>query len=334
MVNGVDIFHYAAHDFDDSDFVLTSGFFSALQSFSQEVRSAKIDFFASETEIFMFDDFKEKENATIVVVFDNDIQQSVAREVLKQVKNTIIDSELFNLPESTTLSLNEEKALRARIRDVSLSLISIDFQIKASKELISSNPDISAVLMYNYYNDELYHSYVDDNTSFNEEKQLRALRSISRYIIPLVKEYNVGTNFDLLTIETYDVIMIISKQSTDYTIIISKDPDNPSVIYDLPFKMMSQPGFDFYYSNFKKYNSNTEYRINDAGKVQYSSGVSWSHHDIDIIVKTIGALNRLLDAFELDQFHEINIYPEEQDMGYIRFTRNFTRQLNNIEFFR
>jgi len=335
MHNGVDIFHYSAGNVEDDDeqFMLTSGFFAALQSFSEEVRSSKINLFSSENELFLFDEL-EKEDTTLVIVCDNTIQQSVAREILRHVKITLDNSVLIDTPSHYRLEEKEERQLREEIHNVAQSLISVEFQVEAAKEIFSKRADIDQVLIYDYNDDKLHVNLVSDKINPVEKDQLLAIRSFQRNIIPFIKEFQVGTNFDFILIETFEYILLISKHSTIYTIVYALDPEEPAQIRDIPFRMMSRPGYTYYNALYEKMNHNTTFQIDRKQNIKIQDGSIVSLRSEKMIGTFLQYLNKLLSSFEIDSFQDIIIFPSLPAQGYIKFSRNFTRGLRYIEIFK
>ena len=117
------------------------------------------------------------------------------------------------------------------------------------------------------------------------------------------------------------------------TVVISKFRDNISQIKEIPFKLMSLPGFEYFYEEFTAYSSSSRFKISSRNRISLDTGKTMLYSIEDSILRSLDIFEDLIEAFRFEEWHEITIFPTKPHSGYMKINRNYTQGLRYLELF-
>ncbi|MHA2501634.1 MAG: hypothetical protein ACXAE3_01995 [Candidatus Kariarchaeaceae archaeon] len=318
IVAGVDVFHYSKKNLDADHFILSSGFLTALTNFSQEVRSAQIDFFSSETEIFMFEELGP--DSILVLVFENTIDQQVARQVMRNVIQLMLDAGVMEVPPHLGFDRPIEVKLQKQIEAMSTSLISTEYQVVAAKQVLKKIP-LDYLIIYDYSRDEVFLQH-GKYKGLNKDEIFRVLRLLSKVLTPLVKSFNLGKNVSFLAVESYEYHLVIAKNGVNFTFAMDKDPEDFNYVNNVPFEILSLPGWSQFSEKYQSAVPVASWKIDGDKNVKIHRGEKSIDISPDAVFRAIDTVSRLCESFKLEEFNNFTIYSDEA--AYIKLDQHFT----------
>lgn len=321
--NGVNIFHYSNDkNVDETHYILSSGFLGAIQSFTEETRSSKIDFFASQDEFFIFDHLGDSDKE-IVCIFENSIRHTIGRMVMKHVMNVVLQSPIMEIRGGMIISEGENEQLTDNIEKIANSLISIEYQVENARQIFESSDEITLLLIYDYRR-KTVHYQDNDSIDVDDEELYLSLRSLQRYMMKLFKSIYLGTNYRFIVIEGDREVVVISKHSTNLTVCYSRNPDDKEFVFKVPFEIMNFTNFEDYKINSERLDKASQWVFVNEQELIATQGQNPYIGTEDAISDGISAIERVLDVLGIEQYHNITFYPDDEHARIMKIIKRFT----------
>ncbi|MHA2030003.1 MAG: hypothetical protein ACXAB7_16995 [Candidatus Kariarchaeaceae archaeon] len=304
----------------------------AIQQFAETTRSSSIDFFASKDEIFIYDTL-DNSDLILVCIFENKIQQSVAREIIHQIKEQMKYIEIHTLPYGDTLDRRKQINLDKNIEAIAKSLISIDYQVMVAQEIFSEISDLIFLLVYDYQRNKIHFYESLIGTLSEEEKQFTALKSIQRNMMKMIKGLHLGSNFRFIVINGSNYVLSIAKYRTVFNVGYSQNPNTADEILEIPFQIMSLPAYSDYSKNFVYLDLKSRWKLDKNYKLSLDKGQTPYWNANELITKLLQSHMKLLDTLGEESFDEMLIYVDEPGYSYMRVRKKHTLEEYTIDIF-
>lgn len=330
--NDVKIFHYSEHPGkDETHFILSSGFFSAIKSFTLEMRDSKIDFFASENEYFIFDRIEEHDT-DIVCIFNNSIEQTVARIIMTGILEILGQAKVLSIPQGKNITGTEHKKLTKDIRHLANSVISPEYQSQAAKSIFDENKQIKFLGLYDVRKDKTYFSSQRE-VDVDEEMLSKTLIKLYRNINKMLGRLGFGNRFEIVQIESFNGFGLIYNFRGVLIVCHTSDQVDGNDLYIIPFKILS---ISDPLSIEEKYGSlfnETRWIYDFVGNLVPIRGVVADNVDGEVINQSIQSLDSLNEVLQLESYHLVTIYTEQPNISYLQFMKNNTTSENIIDLY-
>ncbi|MFV2015998.1 MAG: hypothetical protein ACC656_11245, partial [Candidatus Heimdallarchaeota archaeon] len=195
--DGINVFHYVTNNSLNSvDPVLSSGFFSALQSFTHS-RSSEINSYSSESEIVIFKSILNT-NKNLVAIFSSNADESYAERMLNRIEKIFSKSKIMFLVNIDVTRSAEGKKIKNRIEKLLKLSTSQKAQIELADKLYKSH-SLDSFMIYDIKKRKsvFRKTKTEINRSFASE-----LVTLDEALDNFVQQMNLGVEYNFVTIET------------------------------------------------------------------------------------------------------------------------------------
>ncbi|MDH5404075.1 MAG: hypothetical protein OEY49_16375 [Candidatus Heimdallarchaeota archaeon] len=333
LKEGVNVFHYAKDKNLTTDHaILSSGLFSAIRQFSESTRSSAIDFLASKDEIFIYD-IIENTDLIIICIFENNIQQSVAREIIHEIKTQMKKLEVKKLLHGDMLDPKKANRLTKTITDTAKNLLSVEYQVVAAKEIFEEQVDLSYLLLYDYKAEKIHFFESFNVSSENQVRQFDAYKQIQKTFTKLISSQKLGKNFRTIVVIGENFSLSINKYKSVFNVAYSDNNLMSHEILELPFKIMSLPSFTDYEKNFDNLPKRSSWILDRKSKLKTNEGEPPYWDSAENIINALTSIESLIVSFEKDGFDEIKIFIDEPRYKQIIITKNYMLDQKIVEMY-
>ncbi|MDH5404649.1 MAG: hypothetical protein OEY49_19260 [Candidatus Heimdallarchaeota archaeon] len=329
---GSSLYHYTTDkSATEEQFILSSGLLTAIQQFVEATRASSIDFFASKNEIFIYEELGD--DILMVCIFQNKILQEVARDIIDQIKIHVDYYEINKISSGLRLSKKDSSQLSKKIKAIGESLTSVKYQKLIASEVFHDTPELTSLLLYDSgTNRKVFHESTSPKPKTNTPIY-KSLKSINTTVNKIIKGTKLGSNLELMIIDGSKYTIIISKFKTNYNLLYLKNNIISEKILDIPFKIMSLPGFEFFSLQYDNLNSVSEWILNEKQQISTKFGIPPFFQIDSLFVNFFKTIDILLQEYNEEGFDEITIFISGTNKSKIKLSENFVSQEKIIDIF-
>ncbi len=322
--DGINVFHYAISDSSNNvDPVLTSGFLSALQSFTSHSRSSQINSYTSETEIVFFKKIQNT-NKNLVAIFSSKTEEIYAETMLKRIDKVLSKSKIMFEINVDVSDTREGVKIKKRIE----KLLHLSTSQKAQNDVA----------------DNLFHSHKVDFLSIYDVKRKKSIfrrsetdikKSFSNELIDLdealgnfVKQLNLGDDYNFIILETDN--NRISFFKSDHKITFVKGSARGDDHIKLPLNINGYIDTDDFLEEFMYLSEVTKWRMEQDNSFNVIKGNPPYWRDEKSCSNLVKQFSTFMESLFDDLFFKIQIYVSNPKISQTMILRQYTA--NSHEF--
>lgn len=320
---GVNIFHYVANNSQNSvDPTLSSGFFSALQSFTHS-RSSEINSYSSESEIVIFKTILNS-SKNLVAIFSNKADESYAERMLIRIEKIFSKSKImFQMNIDVTRSAEGNK-IKNRIEKLLKLSSSQKAQIELANKLYKDHA-VDSFIIYNIKNRKSIFRKTETEISKSFARELVTLDDV---LTNFVHQLNLGLDYNFVTVEADNKHISFFKDDTKVT--FSQGSPKSYDYIELPLIINGYSDTNDFLDEFMYLSEVAKWRMEEDNSFNAIKGNPpyWRDEQSCMdLVKTFSTfMNKLFD----DLFFKIQIYISNPKLSKITIQPQFT--MNSHEF--
>lgn len=321
--DGINVFHYDINNTSSNvDPVLSSGFFSALQSFTH-TRSSEINSYSSESEIVIFKSILNT-NKNLVAIFSSKADEAYAERMLNRIEKIFSKSKImFQMNINVTQSAEGDK-IKKRIE----KLLKLSTSQKAQTELAEKLYKSHVVDFFIIYDIKRRKSVFRKAESGIKKSFASELVTLDETLVNFIEQLNLGKEYNFVTIETDNKHISIFKDGGKIT--FGQGSPKSDDYVKLPFLINGYNDSDEFLEEFMFLTEVAKWRMDQDNSFNVIRGNPpyWKEEQVcsDLVQKFSTFMSNLFD----DLYFKIQIYSSYPKLSQITVQRQFT--MNSHEF--
>ncbi|MCE7736476.1 MAG: hypothetical protein GPJ54_16465 [Candidatus Heimdallarchaeota archaeon] len=321
--DGVNIFHFAPNSTSNNvDPVLSSGFFSALQSFTHS-RSSEINSYSSESEIVIFKNIMST-NKNLVAIFSTKADEAYAERMLNRIEKIICKSKIMFQMNIDHTGSTEGNKIKNRIEKLLKLSTSQKAQIELANKLFKSH-DSDLLIIYDIKKRKSVLRKADNEIKKSFANELIIL---DEALDALIQQLNLGEEYNFVTVETDNKHISIFKD--DKKVTFAQGSSRSDDYVKLPLIINGYIETDEFLDEFLYLTELSKWKMDQDNSFSVIRGTApyWREEQScsDLVEKAYNFMNNLFG----DIFFKIQIYISNPKMSQLIIQRQFT--MNSHEF--
>lgn len=307
IANGLNLFHYSSDNQDDNIVKsnLTSGFLSALQSFSLQARDSAIEFFSSQDEYFLFTPLGVRE-MMLVCVFDRATNREFADSLIKQIHSIMLESYIAGPDFSNTIYVEKNDEIFEQIKKLTENPFDKEFLTSTAMKLFDGKKSISSLRIINMQNNEIYYENARPKPLL-KETQISEFNLLLAALDKLCERLNYP-RFELLSINCPGSIFIIYRKVETMIIMFSSGMVGLDELSNAILEIFESKTIKDYTRDYKLNTiANSLINLDSSGDVKSIRG-EIPFQMVEIFISTvINGLDRFVSSYVRKNFNEVRI---------------------------
>lgn len=308
IANGLNLFHYSS-DLNDDNVVksnLTSGFLSALQSFSLQARESAIEFFSSKDEYFLFTPLGISE-MMLVCVFDKATQREIADSLLKQIRVILLNSYIAQPDFSNTIYVDKNRIIFDEIRELTQNPFDSQYLVSIAGKIFDKENSISSMRVINLQSNEIYYENARPKPLL-KEIQISELNLLLAAIGKLCERFEYP-NFEFVTINCQSSIFALFRKIDTLVVMFSSGMVNLDQIKQNVLQIFENKTSKEFFAGYNENQiAESAVNLNSSGEIISQRG-QIPFPMIEIFLSTaINALDRFVSSYIRKNFKDVTIY--------------------------
>ena len=321
--DGINIFHYVANNSSNNvDPVLTSGFFSALQSFTIHSRSSQISSYTSESEVVIFKKIQNT-NKNLVAIFSSK-SEAYAETMLNRIEKLFSKSKImFERNVDLTHSPEGDKIIK-RIE----KLLQLSTSQKAQVDVASNIFKSHRVNFLSIYDVKRKKSIFRQSETEFKKSFANELIALDRTINNFVKQLNLGEDYNFVVLETDN--NNISFFKSDNKVTFCQGPTRSDDHIKLPLNINGYIDIEDFLDEYMYLSEKTKWRMDQDNSFNAIKGDPPYWRDEQSCSKLVKRFSTFMENLFSDLFFKIQIYVSSPNLSQTMIVRQSTA--NSHEF--
>ncbi|MCE7736477.1 MAG: hypothetical protein GPJ54_16470 [Candidatus Heimdallarchaeota archaeon] len=322
--DGINIFHYATNDSTNNvDPVLTSGFLSALQSFTSHSRSSQINSYTSETEIVFFKKIQDT-NKNLVAIFSSKTDESYAETMLYRIDKVFSKSKIMFEMNVDVSNTREGVKIKKRID----KLLHLSTTQKTQNEVADNLFKLHKVEFLSIYDVQRKKSIFRRSETEIKKSFANEIVELDKAIGNFVKQLNLGEDYNFVILETDNCH--ISFYKSDSKVTFSKGSARGEDHIKLPLNIHGYIDTDDFLEEFMYLSETTKWRMEQDNSINVIKGDPQIWRDEQICAKLVNQFSTFLMNLFDDLFFKIQIYVSNPKLSQTMIIRQYTAKSNEF----
>lgn len=319
--DGINIFHYVRGDDDTrilTDPVLTSGFLSALQSFTREARSGSINSYSSDSENVIFKKI-ENTNKQLIAIFSKNTDDQMAEALINQIDKILSRSKIMFEVNVDVSNTKEGKKIISKIEKLIQQPTTQKTQIELATKLFD-NSKVDFIAIYDFKKQK---SLLKKQTGKSNRQGL------SKHIFPLhdaitnfISQLNLGNEYSMVTASNDKKHFAIVKVENKLVFTQSKLKSQDHVKLGLQIKGYADS--EIYLDEFLYLFENKKWRVEEDNNFSVILGESPYWRAEQSCLELIDEFNKFMDFTFNDQFIKVQIYISNPKLAQVTILKKHT----------
>ncbi|OLS27921.1 MAG: hypothetical protein HeimC2_09490 [Candidatus Heimdallarchaeota archaeon LC_2] len=318
--DGINVFHYVTGDdiANQTDPVLTSGFLSALQSFTTQTRSGSINSYTSETENVFFKKI-ENTNKQLVAIFSKKTDETMAQALINQIDRILSKSPIMFEINVDLSDTREGKKLKIKIENLIKHPTSQKSQIELATKLFDDS-SVDFLVIYDYKKHKSLlkrHSGKDRKLLFSKYLALVHIK-ISNFISQL----NLGSEYSMVTAENdlkhLAIVKVGNKLIFTQSVLKSED------YVKLGLQIKGYVDSDSYLDEFLYLSETNKWRVEEDNSFTAILGESPYWRAEESCLELIEEFDTFMDFNFDDQFIKVQLYITNPNLSQVTILKKHT----------
>lgn len=322
--DGINVFHYATNKSSNNvDPVLTSGFLSALQSFTSHSRSSQINSYTSESELVIFKQIEDT-NKNLVAIFSNKTDEVYAETMLNRIDKLISKSKImFEINVDVTLTREGER-IKKRIEKLLLLSTSQKAQNEIASNLFKSHKlDFLSIYDVKKKKSNFRIAETEIKKSFANE-----LVELDNEITNFVKQLNLGEDYNFVILESDNNRISFFKSENKVTFCKGSARGDDHI--SIPLNINGYVDSDDFLGEFMYLSEMTKWRMGSDNTFNAIKGNPPYYRDEQTCSTIVDQFATFMENLFGDLFFKIQIYVSGPKISQIMILRQSTA--NSHEF--
>jgi hypothetical protein len=309
------------------DPVLTSGFLSALKSFTSQSRSSQINSYTSESEIVIF---KRITNTSkdLVAIFETTTDEHYAETLINQIDKLLSKTKIMYEKNLIVTDSKEGRKISQKID----GMLKLSTSQKAQLELASN--------LFNSHKVELLSIYdVKRKKSLSKLYRNEARKALSKHLTELdtavdlfVSQLHLGESYIFAIVESDDKRISFYKSGNKITLCQGSGKRDDYI--KLPLNINGYLDIDDFIGEFLYLNEKNKWRMRADKSVNVIRGDPPYWRDEQACFDLIGEFDKfMLNVFE-DQFFKIQIHTTKPELSQATILRQHTADSHEFTIYR
>lgn len=293
LKDGVLHFYYTSENptsrnLDDKT-ILSSGLFSAIQSFVKEHRSSSLSNFTTGEELFLFKTIPNDPREIVFVVDQHQYQTSQGEELIQTLSDVVTHSKLMSThPKVTNLNSEEAVELRKGIHDATVQFYS-SIDSETLQSLLRNHHEVERAFVFREDKIIAMHGRTNTKLQADIERETSLLFSvINRSLLNL----RLANELRYLRTETNNGTILITKHLSSAFILVAPQNFVDSTLREV---LQSHPYLNAFNEHLKKgeeaFTLETQFLLTEKGEIVFKSGSSPGPKAGIFYSTTLNALN-------------------------------------------
>ncbi|MGY5876437.1 MAG: hypothetical protein RTU30_11885 [Candidatus Thorarchaeota archaeon] len=268
-------FHYSSvrSSSEDDKALLSSGFLSAIQDFSEHARSDALDSFQTENEYFVFLPCPDTKRV-LVGVFDKKAPEAFAREALNKIMDILNEVKMPEI-EGMQLPREEKDVIWEKIDQIGIQLFSDDRLSSIVTDLLNERTDIPLAFLVDSSDSSVITSFSRPKPLY-KENQVRDFLLVHSTLLKSFESLGVQESYTYFVIESDDYATVACNGGRLLSVASGAMRTPVEDVYDAATSICYAEAFDTITELTQGGTKTGEYVLLSDGQVKHVSGTGFT----------------------------------------------------------